>query len=590
MEVGKVLHIETGRRPVTALIGAVTLTILLLTPAGALTPDTEVTVGSPSTPFSQNKQNEPGLAVDPSNPLVLVAGANDNIDLEACNAGPANDCPFTPGVGVTGVQISLDGGDTWVQPTYTGYSARGCLGDPDPTVSTDVCVPEPAGPIGTLPWYFENGMISNGDPITAFGPRPDENGDFSWANGSRLYFSNIATKFSAPSNPEGFKGFAAIAVSRTDDVAAAAANDKDAWMAPVVATKQNAAVFQDKEELWADNAESSPFFGNVYVCNVAFRGAAGAEPVVFARSTDGGDTWAQRQISQAANTGSGAGRSGGRQGCVIRTDSTGVVYVFWAGSFAGQSVQWLARSFDGGVSFDRPRVAATVTEVGALDPVQGRFTMDGVAGARSGSSFPTVSIANGAPTGAGATDTIVLAWPDARDGLNHEQVLIQASTDGAENWTEPVVASEAGDRPDYANVAISPDGDDVYLVYTNHLDPWRATTADSRRMQGVVRHGSGDLTTWTTLNRGAIGDNRGSSANSLSTEFLGDYNYAIATNEFGGAVWVDVREAAVCPAINAYRQSLVDGAPTARPAPQQDCPATFGNTDIFGGTYADPTP
>lgn len=580
---------HTQRRRISSLLIATALTILLTTPAGAFVPDTEVTVGSPSTPFSQNKQNEPALAVDPSNPSVLVSGANDNIDLEACNAGTANTCPFTFGVGVTGVTFSLDGGTTWVQPTYTGYSARNCLGDPNPAVTTDVCVPNPAGPIGTLPWYYESGLVANGDPIAVFGPRPDANGDFSWDNGSRLYFSNIATKFSAASDREGFKGFGAIAVSRTDNVAAAAASNKNAWMPPVIVTKQNAAVFEDKEEMWADNAATSPHFGNVYVCNVAFRGAGGAEPVVMARSTDGGDTWEQRQITQAANA-VAEGRAGGRQGCVIRTDSQGVVYVFWAGSLKGASVQYLSRSFDGGVSYERPRAVATVNEVGAFDPVQGRFTMDGVAGARSGSSFPTVSIANGAPTGIGAPDTIVLAWPDATGGLNDEQVLIQASTDGGDTWSAPVVASPAADRPDYANVAISPDGTDVYLVYTNHLDPWRASTADARRMQGVVLHGSGNLTGWTVLHRGAIGDNRGSSANGLVTEFLGDYNYAVATNDFGGAVWVDVRNAAVCPAINAYRQSLVDGSPITRPAPQQDCPATFGNTDIFGGTYADPTP
>jgi hypothetical protein len=43
------------------------------------------------------------------------------------------------------------------------------------------------------------------------------------------------------------------------------------------------------------------------------------------------------------------------------------------------------------------------------------------------------------------------------------------------------------------------------------------------------------------------------------------------------------------PAINTYRQSLVAGTPIPPPAPNVDCPPTFGNTDIFGGSYADPS-
>ncbi|HEX6331748.1 MAG TPA: sialidase family protein, partial [Actinomycetota bacterium] len=555
------------RRRVLLPLMAIVLLVLGAIPSLAQ-PDAKVAAGSPTEPFSQNKQNEPWLAIDPTDPMVVVAGANDNIDLEACAAGNPATCPFTPGVGVTGVSFSFDGGMSWTQPTYTGYSARNCLG-PDP------CVPDPSGPIGTLPWYYENGLVSNGDPAMVFGPQPGEDGSFSWGNGSRLYFANLVTNFPGSAVDTNFKGFVAIGVSRTDDAGAAAAGDKSAWMDPVIISRQSSATFSDKEAIWADNAESSAYFGNVYVCNVAFRGAgAGApEPVMVARSTDGGDSWVQRQISQSSNTVS-AGRAGGRQGCVVRTDSEGTVYVVWRGSFKGEDVVWMARSFNGGARFDRPQVIAETGTVGAFDPAQRRLTFDGVAGARTNEG-PTFDIANGAPTGEGAPDILVVGWADGRNGLNNERAMLRFSDDGGETWSQDFDATEGGDRPDFPWIAISPDGEDVYVTYMAFLDPWRETTADSRLMQGVVRHADfADLTTWGTLHRGLVGDARGSSANGLGSEFLGDYNYVMATNDFAAAVWNDVRDAAVCDAINTFRQSVVNGAPIAPPNVQVDCPPT----------------
>src|SRR5215217_8254456 len=223
-------------------LGVMLVFVLALTtamPALAFNPDTEVTVGSNDTVFSQNKQNEPAIAIDANHPNILAAGANDNIDMEACNAGADNTCPFTDGVGVSGVYFSFDNGTTWTQPTYTGLTARGCLGavgDDDPPCEAVV------GPIGTLPNYYENRLVSDGDPAVAFGPVPDQSGHFSWANGSRLYYANLTSNLSADRSEQAFKGFEALAVSRSDDVQAAAAGDKSAWMEPVIVSKQNAAL------------------------------------------------------------------------------------------------------------------------------------------------------------------------------------------------------------------------------------------------------------------------------------------------------------------------------------------------------------
>jgi hypothetical protein len=580
--------------------------------------DTLVTVGSPSSPFSANKQNEPAVAVDQAHPNILAAGANDNIDLEACNAGDDTTCPFTPGVGVSGISFSFDAGDSWVQPTYTGYSARtgvdgSCLGQVGPDPGCVPLTPEQGGQIGTLPWYYENGLVSDGDPALAFGPRPDAQGRFSWANGSRLYYANLTANLSAKRSEAAFKGVEAIGVSRTDDTVAAAAGGaggKAAWKPPVVIPgSTSAAAFADKEQVWADNAASSRFFGNAYVCFARYVGGpsagSNAHTLDVASSSDGGDSWSKVTVVSIPGSSSGLPffLFSGASGCTIRTDSSGTVHVFWLGwdQQLQQQGIYTARSFDGGATFEEPRRLFAAVHTGILDPVLGRTTMDGIAGARSDlSDAPSVDIANGAPTGAGASDQLVLTWVDGRDGLDDEHVFFTTSTDGGQTWKAlRQVEEELGqpaDRGYYAAPAISPDGRDVYLVYNTFLEPYKQSTIGSdndRPLVGVVTHAEvatgGTVGAFSELHRGTPGDARGSSQNDLTGEFLGDYVYAAATNGYGAAVWNDVRRAVECPAIDAWRMSLRTGVSVPTPAPQQACPEGFGNSDIFGGSYADPT-
>src|SRR5207253_9584985 len=113
----------------TMLLGAAVALLALSGPLVArATSDSSllVTNGSPTFPLSQNKQNEPAMAVDANNTSVVVAGSNKEIDEQACSSQfPANQCPLTPGVGVSAFYFFFDRVRCWPQTSYTVYTAPG---------------------------------------------------------------------------------------------------------------------------------------------------------------------------------------------------------------------------------------------------------------------------------------------------------------------------------------------------------------------------------------------------------------------------------------------------------------------------------
>jgi hypothetical protein len=604
---------------------------LLAISASTACADVLVNVGSAGQPFSRTSTQEPAVAIDPVHPSHVIAGANDGVDEELCNAGDDHDCPYSPRVGGSGVYFSSNAGLSWTQPTYTGISARGCNGVPGDTDPD--CVPV-TGPIGTVPNYAEAGMRDDGDPGVAFGPRPGSNGHFSWAGGSRMYYVNLASQF-AGSN---FEGYETVAVSHADDFDAAKAGSNAAWSSPKIAAVQGPDIFNDKPQIWADNAASSDHFGNVYVCYGPYTydaeaGTFDIAPLNVGVSRDGGDTWEQHTV---VNKGYREAEDPGyaNVGCTIRTDSHGKVYVFAyhqppqapGAPVTGQEL--VVTSDDGGSTWSAPRLLFDANDQCAgFEPSIFRCVLDGVGGEREDlGAAPSVDIANGAPFGLGATNQLVLTWTDGGAGLGDERVKFTTSTDGGTTWTPSRdVQHPSTDRGYYSAAAISPDGRDVYLVYNAFLAPFTESAEGPENAHpsiGVMEHANvsrltGGVGAFTVVHRGAVGDARGSSQNNLAAEFLGDYVYADATRTYGIGLWNDVRDAADCPAVDEYRQELHEeavatGGPTAEPqepptelpgdadgddeeeegapAVQQECPAGFGNADIRAHTVVDPTP
>jgi hypothetical protein len=569
-------------------------------PAGAGTvADAEVSVGSPHTIAPRSHQNEPAVAIDAHQPNVLVAGSNDYIDQQPCPEDISHDIAqcdeFSAGIGVSGVYFSFDSGETWMQPTYTGWQARNC--------GTATVCPGSFGPIGRIPWYYESGLTDDGDPAVAIGPKP-VNGTFSWENGSRVYYANLTANF--PGSTAIPRGYEAVAVSRLDNPTPTRVQNKSNWFRPVIATSQQSnTAFTDKEQIWADNASSSPFFGRAYVCYAEFRSNGhhnpGTEiaPLTVLTSTDGGSTWTKKQI-QPADAG-GHGQSGfGSSGCTVRTDSAGNVYVF-AEQFENPLLsglpthgkQVMFKSTDGGMHWSKAKTLFTITDPCFFqDPLSGRCVMDGYTGARTDlASVPSVDIANGAPAGGDATNLIIDSWADASLGLNHEKTWVAWSSDGGRNWHGPTAVSLPGDRPMYAAPAISPSGDRAYVVYEAVTSPWRGDNVTAPRpWHGVFLSapiGAGGPGAWDVVYDGPTADLRSSfPGHRFREERVGDYVYAAASRDYGVGLWIDVRNAAVCPAIQQWRAASLAQGSIVLPAPWPlaVCPDTWGNMDVWSAT------
>jgi hypothetical protein len=401
-------------------------------------------------------------------------------------------------------------------------------------------------------------FVSDGDPVVAWGPRPDGNGGFTYANGARVYYASLMS-YAPGSSPYkgGFGGNEFQIVTYSDDNGAT-------WSPPVVINKSNPITFNDKNALGVDANPTSPFFGRVYVSWTAFRGAGnGNEPIMVAYSSDGGTTWSSStQLSPAGNNGTG----NGRQGSAIATTPDGTVMV----AFEQATDQVVAVSRTGGVRWTRPMTIGPVTDI--PNPIPG-------------ASFRTDSFASlAADPSDSKAGTAYAAWVTATS--SGADLVVYKTINRGSTWTliaTPYSGSTTTGYPFFQGLGVAPSG---------RVDlGWQVLTADDPSTFGSSNASidawyasaptGGTLWSSPVKVSSQASDPAASAQNNLALQFWGDYNTLTSADSGAWFIYTDSRNGVGCPLVDTYQHALLDGTPATKPAPEDSCNSQFGNTDVY---------
>jgi hypothetical protein len=450
----------------------------------------------------RRQQNEPSVAVDPSSPDVVVAGANDYC------------ASIVNGDVWAGYYRSTNGGDTWSNSLVPGY--------PDDTSDSGEASP------------VHGSCVAAGDPSQSF----DGEG--------RLFYAFICFNRVQPIN-------GSVYVARYLDHGA----DYDRTVLVKKGTPSGlflTGLFQDKINLTADQTEGEPTSGNVYVAWSQYNGFAPTNAVLFSRSTDSGLSWSKavRVTPAEHGTASFADLAVGPDGTVYLT------YLTYPSSARPSADVWLISSTDGGASFGAASRVATIELFDSNQFAGATNTVDcgdGPFACESGFTFSRF-FSNSAV--AADEDGVHVVWAsELPTGQN--KVFVRNSSDGGATWTDDPATLDDVDVGHQWFPDIASDGDTLWVIFYDSrdepdFDPERppgndadgvnsgdvvnafvATSADG----GATWTGSGDLDPAES----DAGSNFGwETHGSRRVGFWGDYLYVSAVPGAVNVVWTDSRD------------------------------------------------
>jgi hypothetical protein len=483
----------------------------------------------------RRQQNEPTVAVDPTDTDVVVAGSNDY-----CAAIVNNEV-------WAGYYRSTDGGQTWSLSLVPGY--------PDDTSDAGEASP------------LHGSCGASGDPTQSF----DADGN--------LFYGFICFNRSKPIN-------GGVYVARYSDHGA----QYDQTVLVKKGTPSGlfqSGLFQDKINLTADQTDGE-HSGNVYVAWSQYNAFAPTNAVLFSRSTDQGDTWSRpfRVTPQEHGTGSFADVAVGPDGTVYLT------YVTYPSSSRPTADVWLLVSADGGVSFGAPIHVSSIElfdsnqfagATGTVDCGDGPFVCE------SGFTFSRF-FSNSAV--AGDDDGVHVVWA-SENGDGQSQVFAWNADAAGENGDdEPAVIADNPEDGHQWFPDIASDGETLTVIYYDSVgDPGYAPDVPPGNDADGVNSGdvvnafvaqSPDGLVWTPTLVSSVGSNFGwMTHGSRRVGFWGDYLYVSAVPGAVNVVWTDSRD--LVPGVDPRDGAADNGFSVF----QDDC--VYVPNDINAPSYSSPT-
>ena len=460
-------------------------------------------------------QNEPAIAIDPSNPLVRTAGSNDY-----CTVPTAGDA-------WAGFYRSSDGGNTWTDSLLPGYAG-------------DTSAQGTSSPLAAM---VAGGALAAGDPVQAW----DTKGDV-------FFMGNNFNRGIQNGNSVDFR-------DNTGDVWVAtygpgSSGDGSKYVRTVILSRNTfgQGSFNDKTGIQVDQQAGSPFKDTVYAAWSDFHGK-GCNEIDLSRSTDGGATFSiPMKLS---------GSICNNQGPNIAIGPSGQVYVSWFGQLSGTKGQntrnigaAFAVSMDGGRSFSMATIAVPFNQFvsGSFSHNGARECGDGPFSCPTGQTFPRFDLAQPTLTVDTTTGDVYMAFQAALSS-GQGQIQWTRSTNGGATWTAPAAVDNEATGHQFFPWITSSGGVQSIVYYASTGDPnYAATRAPCNDATGK---GSACLnvfyaslpsggSTWsaptmltsqpTNPNLEQFGGRR--------VPFFGDYIMVSAVGANVQAVWTDQRDAA----------------------------------------------